>query len=193
MSLGLRPTSLRDESAEAPGRLPPVTLKDVLTLAVAAIAAAIALATFVKALIEYQQQGRQKRADRFFELRERLKGREEFLRLAELLDAGAIDDAAGRAANFELQETPFRVKREYLGLFEEVALAVNSGLVGLNVAHYMFGYYAILCQRSEAFWSGVNRLSPYWALFNDFCEQMKNLGAEFASGHYAFRRGEYRF
>ena len=170
-----------------------MSLNDVLTLAVAAAAASIALATLIKALIEYRQQGRQKRADRFFELRERLKGREEFLRLAALLDDGAVGDASGQAANRELQDTPFRVKREYLGLFEEVALAVNSGLVDVRVAHYMFGYYAILCQDSDAFWSGVNRLSPYWALFNDFCEQMRELRAEFASGDFVFRRQDYRF
>lgn len=170
-----------------------MSLKDVLTLVVAAVAAAIALATFIRALVEYQQQGRQKRADRFFELRERLKSREEFLRLAELLGLEAIPDAAGQAASHELAETPFRVKSEYLGLFEEVAIAVNSRLVDLNVAHYMFGYYAILCQRSDAFWSGVNRLSPYWAVFNDFCDRMSRVRGEFESGDFVFRREDYRF
>jgi hypothetical protein len=44
-------------------------------------------------------------------------------------------------------------KAEYfLGFFEEVALMMNSGLIRKEVAHYMFGYYAIHCWDSKNFW-----------------------------------------
>jgi hypothetical protein len=171
-----------------------MSVKDILTLIIAAVAAAVALATFVKAFLEYRQQGRQKRAEQFFALRARLKTSDEFVRLAELLDIAATETGEHREdAERELRDTSFSIKREYLGLFEEVALAVNSGLVDFKVAHYMFGYYALLCRDSEAFWEGVNPLSPYWALFNDFCDRMRSLRAEFTSGTYTFDKHDYRF
>lgn len=171
-----------------------MSLTDALTLVIAASGTAVALATFGKAFLEYRQQGRQKRAEQFFELRAKLKGSEEFARIAELLDVAATTQGETRdTANRALRETPFRTKRDYLGLFEEVALAVNSGLVGFKVAHYMFGYYATLCHDSEPFWHGVNWLSPYWSLFNDFCERMRDLNAAYARGDSVFERGDYRF
>lgn len=145
--------------------------------------------TFVKALIEYSQQGRQKRAEHFFALRHRLKETPEFAEIAALLDtAGAADKGLADAAEAELAAMPFQVKRDYLGLFEEVALAVNSGLVKRQVAHYMFGYYAILCWESQAFWSNVNKFSEYWKLYEDFYWQMKEQQRSFA-----FDRADFRF
>lgn len=65
---------------------------------------------------------------------------------------------------------------------------MNSGLVRKDVAHYMFGYYAIRCWESEHFWSEVNRKSIYWALFRDFVEKMKAIEKTFS-----FRGRRYRF
>jgi hypothetical protein len=140
---------------------------DTLTVIIAGVGALIALAGLAKALIEYTQQGRQKRAEQFFDLRRRLKDSNEFKRIAGLLD----DPSAAE----ELAHVPFVEKRDYLGLFEEVALVVNSGLIKPEVAHYMFGYYAIRCWESEPFWAGVNRDSPYWSLFAYFAQQMARI------------------
>ena len=108
--------------------------------------------------------------------------------MAELIDhAFQLDDVA-LAARQALRAVPFKVKRDYLGLFEEIAIAMNSGLIKAEVAHYMFGYYALLCRDSPDFWSNVNRASPYWSLFHDFCDQM-----EIERDHFAFRRQDYRF
>jgi hypothetical protein len=153
-----------------------------------AIGAIVALATLIKALIEYTQQGRQKRAEHFFELRRRLKESDDFARLAQLVDETHAEESLASQARQELKELSFRVKRDYLGLFEEVAIAMNSGLIKPPVAHYMFGYYALLCWESKEFWTGVNRLSPYWALFADFCEQMK---AE--QDRFVFQRDDFQF
>ena len=65
---------------------------------------------------------------------------------------------------------------------------MNSGLIKRELAHYMFGYYAVLCWKSDAFWSNVNRLSPYWSLFADFCSEML---AE--QERFEFRRMDFRF
>lgn len=164
-----------------------ISIEGAISLALASVGAVVALATLIKALIEYTQQGKQKRAEHFFELRRRLKESPEFARVAELIDHSHVPGLSAQA-NRELAELPFRVKRDYLGLFEEIALATNSGLIKPKLAHYMFGYYALLCWDSKAFWTNVNQLSPYWALFEDFCNQMRE-----EQEHFEFRREEFQF
>lgn len=167
---------------------------EILALVIAGGSTTAGLVTGANALMEYRQQGRQRRAEQFFRLRSQLKGSDEFRRIAALLDNAASTHGHEREdAERALRATPFPIKRDYLGLFEEVALAVNSGLVSLKVAHYMFGYYAILCRDSDAFWDGVNGFTPYWSVFNDFCDQMAALRDAFAGGGFVFERSDYRF
>lgn len=59
--------------------------------------------------------------------------------LDELVDRALYGDSD---AAKQLAEMPLREKREYVGLFEEVALAVEWRFVVPAVANYMFGYYA---------------------------------------------------
>lgn len=162
---------------------------DLITLAVAAVGAAIAVGTLLVAVLEYVRQGRQKRAEHFLSLRLRLKESKEFSEIAALLDnsLAANPDLVANAAE-RLAQLPFPLKRDYLGLFEEVALALNSGLIRRKVAHYMFGYYAILCWENGAFWANVNKFSPYWSLFARFYEEMKSEQEKFA-----FRQKEFHF
>jgi hypothetical protein len=75
-----------------------------------------------------------------------------------------------------------------LGVFEELALMLNSGLVTKHVAHYMFGYPALLCWQSKNLWQGIDRDSNYWALFRDFALQMKAVQDSFS-----FKRKHFRF
>lgn len=159
-----------------------------LTTLAGAVVAAVALLTLIKALVEYRHQGRQKRAEHFFDLRRRLKENAEFARVAELIDDAYAGDDGAIEAQRRLREVPFQVKRDYLGLFEEIAIAMNSGLIKPQVAHYMFGYYALLCWQSEDFWVNVNRLSDYWSLFDDFCQQMK-----IEQDKFVFQRDDFRF
>jgi hypothetical protein len=151
-----------------------MSVEKLVALSIAGAGTATGVVTFIRGIAEYRLQGRQRRADRFFELRQALKKNPEFAELAELLDEAASSDTGlAAAANTKLEVIPFRTKRDYLGLFEEVALAVNSGLIKPDVAHYMFGYYAILCEENDSFWNNANRYSAYWALFRSFYEQMK--------------------
>ena len=151
---------------------------DLATDIAAIIGAAIALMTLVTGLAEYRRQGAQGRVERFVEIRKRLKEDEAFKNIAELVEADSP----------RLKEIPFRDKRDYLGLLEEVALHLNSGLIRKEVAHYMFGYYAIRCWKSRYFWKNVNRDSYYWALFRDFVSEMEKV--ERSS---AFERRKFRF
>jgi hypothetical protein len=156
------------------------------TGAAAAFGALIALATLVMALLEYARQGRQKRAEHFFDLRLRLKENVDFATIAVLLDEADSSDSS--EAEEKLASYSFRAKRDYVGLFEEVALAMNSGLLRPQVAHYMFGYYAILCWECGAFWANVNKFTKYWSLMDDFYEKMKAQQDDFE-----FRAKDFRF
>jgi len=154
-----------------------ITLTNAKDLATV-VAAVIALATLVKGVIEYAHQGAQKRAEQFIDMRKRLNENPTFTVICDLLET---DDS-------KLASMPFNEKRDFLGLFEEVALMLNSGLIKESVAHYMFGYYAIRCAHSKNFWNVVNRQSSYWALFNDFVTRMERVEEEFK-----FDRRELRF
>ena len=147
--------------------------KDILTLVIAALGAAIALASLAQATAEYVKRGRLERLQVFFDLRRRLK-EPALARLAELIDeAKARPSEDTRRAERKLARLPLRTKRDYLGLFEEVGLAMERRLIEPDVAHYMFGYYALHCANCDAFWVGVSRRNPYWTRFFDFCKAME--------------------
>lgn len=150
-----------------------MSTKDILTLVIGTLGAAVALATLVAACLEYVRQGKMARVQMFFDLRRRLK-EPELWRLAELIDeASAADPEVAQEAERCLTEIPFRTKRDYLGLFEEVGLAMDWGLIEPDIAHYMFGYYALHCANCRAFWVGVGQWNPYWDRFRKFCDRME--------------------
>ncbi|MET0752472.1 MAG: hypothetical protein ABWZ66_03830 [Pyrinomonadaceae bacterium] len=129
----------------------------------------VALFALIKGVYEYVKQGSQKRAEQFFEMRNRFKDNDSFKEIADLTESD----------NSKLKDIPFKEKREYLGFMEEVAIAVNSELIKPEIAHYMFGYYAIKCWKSQNFWSGVNRDSIYWIVFKNFVEKMQGIEENF--------------
>jgi hypothetical protein len=47
------------------------------------------------------------------------------------------------------------------------------GLIEPDIAHYMFGYYALHCANCRAFWVGVGQWNPYWDRFRKFCHRME--------------------
>lgn len=104
-----------------------------------------------------------------------MEERELYERICRMLD----DEVAGEPdAVKALEAVPSRDKFLFLGAFEELALVMRSRLVSLEVTHYMYGYYAIQCLRSEGFWRGraaPAKKSSYWMLFNEFAEEMAAL------------------
>ena len=147
--------------------------KDLATI----VTVIIALVTLAEGLSEYSKQGTQQRAEHFLEMRHRFKDNEKFRRISALLEQN--DDAL---TGLSLAE-----KTDYVGFFEEIALLTNSGLVRPEVAHYMFGYYAIQCWENEKFWRGANRDTKYWSLFRDFVLQMMAIQQQFE-----YRRSDFR-
>ena len=133
------------------------------------LGAFIALVALAKGIAEYIKQGSQKRADHFFAIRSKLKSNPTFEEICALLE---VDDQ-------KLLGISFKDKRSFLGLFEEVALMVNSGFIKRDIAHYMFGYYALRCWDSKHFWYQVNRESIYWSLFKEFVQEMRLIEKNF--------------
>ncbi len=133
------------------------------------LAGVVALITFLHGVLEYQRQGAQLRTQQFVQMRRRLTEDSSFRTICEMLDT---DDP-------RLRDIPLQQKRNFGGFMEEVALLVNSGVLTKEVAHYMFGYYAILCDRSVNFWHNIDRTSIYWNIFDDFVDQMKSCEARF--------------
>ncbi|MGZ9074244.1 MAG: hypothetical protein ACXW13_00580 [Burkholderiaceae bacterium] len=98
----------------------------------------------LKTLVEYRQQGRQKRADAYITLERSFWAEPENRKITELLITDHTD----------LATIPISTKIGFLGFYEEVALMLNSKLIQEEVAHYMFGYWAIRCYDSANFWVG---------------------------------------
>jgi hypothetical protein len=142
------------------------------------IAVLLALITLIKGVIEYAHQGAQKRAERFIEMRKRLKDNKTFKEICSMLN-----DNDPKLLQIERQE-----KMDFLGFFEEIALMLNSGLIKKEVAHYMFGYYVIQCWESNNFWNTVSRDGTYWVVFKEFVKEMEKMEAKFK-----YNKSKYRF
>ena len=148
-------------------------IKDIASI----VGVILTLITLGKGLAEYSKQGAQQRAKHFFEMRHRFKDSDKLRRISELLEIN--DD--------ELLKLTIAEKVDYVGFFEEIALLTNSGLVRKEVAHYMFGYYAVQCWNNEKFWKGMNRDTRHWSLFRDFVERMENISKDFEYDRRDFR------
>ena len=144
--------------------------KDVLTILIAIVAGLIGFATFIKAIFEYRLQGRQKRAELLDLLRNRLWTDQQLSRVTRILEGDQE----------EFKRISKMDKYYFLGFYEQVAIAVNSGLIRKNVAHYFFGYFARRCGESENFWykdesSTINKNSYHWMAFRKFVEKMRKI------------------
>ncbi len=129
------------------------------------LAGAVALITFVTGTYQYLRQNRYTRVQHFVDMRRRFLENQTFRALLELL---ATDDPA-------LSQMPVQDRRNLVGFFEEVALLMNSGILQPQVTRYMFGYYVRLIDRSEHFWSGLDKGSVYWTVFRDLAGQLEAL------------------
>jgi hypothetical protein len=142
----------------------------VIAAIIAAVGAVVALLTFIKAVVEYAAQNRQKRAEYFMDMRHRFKDNQSFSQIS-----GFLEPFGGAPCNPELEKVRYVEKRDFLGFFQELAIQMNSGLIPKEVVHYMFGYYALRCWDCKYFWKGVEKESPHWKLFKDFVQDMQSL------------------
>ena len=144
--------------------------KDILTVIIAGLVGIITFGTFIKAIFEFRLQGKQKRAEFFDTYKVRLRTDKQLNRITPLLE----DD------NVELKDISLIDKYYFLGFYEQIAVAINSGLIKKNVAHYFFGYFAIQCWESENFWyldkdTEIEKDEYYWLTFKNFVHIMKKV------------------
>lgn len=144
--------------------------KDFLIIIITSIAGFTTFLTFIKVILEYRLQGRQKRAELFDIYKNRLRTDLQLNQVTCLLE----DD------RLELKDILQIDKYYFLGFYEQIAIAVNSGLIKKNVAHYFFGYFARHCWNSENFWhidekSIIDKEAYYWATFKKFVGKMNKI------------------
>ena len=133
------------------------------------IAALGTFGTFLYGAREYHRQGRQKRAETFFRWNKWFDSEEGF---GSLIDGESILQYVERDDK-RLSEVSWHQREKLIAFFEEIALAVNSGLLDPDVATYMFGYYTLKVKRSEHFWKGLdNPDEGYWKLWNYFARMV---------------------
>ena len=130
------------------------------------VVAFIALATLIKAVLEYRRGAVFRRVEYFAKMRDEFLKDKAFAALTELLERKDPCLGEFRASD----------KWRYLFFFEYVALLVRARVIREELACYMFGYYALLCDRSEFFWSeSFPKDRLFWPLFFDFVERMKEV------------------
>lgn len=140
-----------------------------ITVGVSLLLALGALITAVRATMEFRAQGRQKRADYFDQMRLRLKSDESFRVITEYI-------ATGDERLKDESVVSVAAKMDYACFFEQIAIMRNSGLISSRVAHYMIGFYALECWKSDAFWNGgsLDRDATYWRLFRAWVIEMSD-------------------
>lgn len=127
------------------------------------VAGVIAFVTLWVGMVQYARQSHFTRANQFIEMRRRFMEDPVFRNLLSLIAADCPDVA----------KTPIQDRRNLVGFLEEVALLVNSGMIRPHVAHYMFGYYVLLIDSCDAFWTDLDRDGHYWRVFREFVVLMK--------------------
>lgn len=130
------------------------TTKDI-ALVVGGVAA---LTTLLTGLMEYARQANLKRGEAFVAMRRRFLEVPLFREILNLLDA---DDP-------HLAELSVQDRRNFVGFLEEVALMSRSKMIRPEVAHYMFGRYVCLADKSQHLWVGLQKKDRYWSLFRRY-------------------------
>ncbi|NLL27853.1 MAG: hypothetical protein GX259_03580 [Bacteroidales bacterium] len=140
------------------------TLDLIKTIAISGTSV-VAIFTLIKGYSEYKLTTKQRRIELYEIYRRKLKEDET---IRSVVDALEND-------NGNIVEISRIDKYMFLGFYEDIALLMNTGLIKPEIAHYMFGYYAMRCWENESFWNDINRNSHYWRVFREFVEKMKDL------------------
>lgn len=129
------------------------------------VTAIVAIMTLIKSNYQYRLSVKQKRIELYETYRIKLNENEAINSIVDAL----VND------NENIRNIRKIDKFLFLGFYEDIALLMNTGLIKPEIAHYMFGYYAIICWENNLFWKDINRESHYWRVFKEFVQQMKDL------------------
>jgi len=141
--------------------------KDALAIIITTFFGLITLGTFIKALIEFRLQGRQKRAELYNKF-DKVFDEESIKRIVDLVETN-IDNNNESA----IKALPLIDRYYFLGFFEQISLAVNSKLLSKKVVYYMFGKFALNCWNTESYWDGIDKYSHEWYIFRCFVLEME--------------------
>jgi hypothetical protein len=137
-------------------------IKDIATI----VGVVIAVVTLLKGYLEYRRNACLARIQHFSDLKKEFKEDPVITKITELLET----------KDPTLADVSRQEKWRFLCFFEEITILLRAGLITDVLACYMFGYYAILCDRSEYFWTeSFLRDEEYWLLFFDFLAKMKSV------------------
>jgi hypothetical protein len=121
----------------------------------------------VMGYFEYLRQGRQRRAEKYFELVR------EFAKFDDLLDLLRTDSP-------RLKKLKPWQRERFLGFFEDLSLLINSGLIQEHLAFYTFGYWLERVWNSKNFWQDPkNKEDGYWFLLRQMYFRMKSQEGRF--------------
>jgi hypothetical protein len=139
----------------------------------AAVSAIVAAVTVVRWYVAYRKQNMFRRFEKYSELSVgwfQDKNVQEIIKL--------LDDDPGH----KLRNLPFERKEAFVGVYEEIAIMLYSGLLKKHIAFYMFGYYTVRCYENKDFWYNLDQKKYYWSLFRRFAEEMKQMEAAILTG-----------
>jgi hypothetical protein len=132
----------------------------------------------VMGYFEYLRQGRQRRAEKYFELVR------EFAKFDEILDLLRTDSPRLKKLR------PWQRER-FLGFYEDLALLIHSELIQEHLAFYTFGYWLDRVWESKHFWSNAkNKEDGYWFLLRQLHFRMKQREAGFHAFLQRYDGGE---
>jgi hypothetical protein len=143
----------------------------------------------VMGYLECLRQGRQRRAEKYFELVK------EFNKFDEILDLLQSDSP-------KLAKLRHSQREHFLGFYEDLALMLNSGLIQEHLAFYAFGYWLDKAWNSKHFWQDPkNKENTYWFLLRQLQFRMRDrekgfrafLNVNNHSGAYGKVRRTFRF
>jgi len=148
-----------------------VIIKDVSIV----LAGMVALIGLISGTVEYFRRSRFERIQSFLEQRQRFLDNESF---KQILNFIAKNDP-------EIVHVSIQDRRHLVGFLEEVGLLVQSGIIPINIAHYMFGFYVESISKCTLFWDGLDSSSEYWTVFrkfdSDLADHRKKISANITS------------
>lgn len=119
--------------------------------------------------LEYLRQGRQRRAEKYFELVR------QFAQFDDILDQLRTDSP-------RLKKLKPAQRERFLGFYEDLALLVHSGLIQEHLAFYAFGYWLDKVWESKHFWEDErNKEDSYWFLLRQLRFRMQAREGDFVA------------
>jgi hypothetical protein len=147
-----------------------------------------AICGFCAWLFAYWREIKRRNFETFFKMRGEFRTNERFGRVFKALNgdpatmrpkSGPIGALLGRkddgSPEITLDQISHDDAEEFAGFLEEVAILVQSKVISPKLAHYFFGYYAIVVVNNPSFMEKIEdeETREYWGLLRSFSKLME--------------------